>query len=388
MKRIIIPLCLGIIIFSGNLITQEDQHLSFLKRQNYSAKKYVIDLFKKHDIVILCEREHKEITQYELFLDIVQDPYFIKNVGHIFTEVGCANLDGEINQFLQSNQEDSVSIRKSITSIFRDIDYRPYWHCYSYPWLLGELYKVNQNLKKDKKLMLHPADIAFDWSTCITAREYKAFDDGIYNRDSIMARQIIRRFDQIRSANDPRKKALVIMNYKHAFLKDHSFLGTMTNNTGRYLTDRYKDKVASVYIMGLAIPKSGSYTIVKNGKWDHYFEVSNHTDVGFNLANSPFGLEVFDVIPPDSVNHLKYQDMFTGLIFYKPVHEHVLKIGWKDFATEEFIPELRRRIMLFSDAMELNMTNEEIEESLLENNIEKTTRYSNLEALRKEIDRW
>jgi len=178
------------------------------------------------------------------------------------------------------------------------------------------------------------------------------------------------------------------MNYKHAFLKDHRFLGSITHNTARYLADQYKGKVASVYIMGLAIPKIGNYTIVKNGRWDSYFEVSGKTDVGFNLTGSPFGSAEFDVIPPDSVQSFKYQDQFTGLIFYKPVQEHYLRIGWQGFATGDFISELRRRVEIYNEAKELGMTKDNIEVILYKNNIEETIPYENLKNLRKEINKW
>ncbi len=353
---------------------------------------YVIGLFKDHDIVILCERDHKEFTQYELFLEIVKDPYFIENGGHIFTEVGIANMDGEINTFLKSRWQDSVATRNKITSIFRDIDYSPYWHCYNYPWFLGELFRLNQNLSEDRKLMVHPSDCEFDWAACKTARDYKEFDRSIgagnSNRDSTMAQNIIRRYDRIRSRPDRRRKALVIMNYKHAFLKDHVFLGSITHNTGRYLSEQYKGKVASVYIMGLAIPRPGGLSVVKSGKWDHYFEVSEKTDVGFNLKDSPFGPEDFDVIPPDSITRHSYSDMFTGLIFYRPLEDHKLMTGWKGFVSDEFIPELRRRINIYNEAMELGMTKEEMETILYENNTEKTAQYDNILKLRTEIDQW
>ena len=386
MKKIALPLFIIFLLCSFN--SNRDIHLDFLNNQNQSAKDYVINLFKTNDIVILCEREHKEFTQYELFLEIVKDPYFIENVGHIFTEVGVVNMDDEINDFLQSKQQDSLSTRNKITSLFRDIDFQPYWHCYSYPWFLGELFKINQNLNRNMKLMLHPTDYSFEWSKCRTPQDYKAFDDRINNRDSVMAQNIINRFKQIRLGNDKRKKALVIMNYKHAFLKDHRFLGEITHNTGRYLSDEYPGKVASVYIMGLAIPKERNYTLVKNGKWDYYFEKSKKTDVGFNLSSSPFGSEEFDAIPPDSIQNFRYKDIFTGLIFYKPVQEHKLRTGWNGFATNEFIPELRRRITIFNNAKDLGMTDEDIENKLLENNIEKEVQYNNIIKLRKEIDKW
>lgn len=387
MKKIVFSLII-LFICSSSFNTRENQYLDFLKKQKKFAKDYVIGLFKNYDIVILCERDHKEFTQYELYLEIAKDPYFIENVGHIFTEVGSANMDDEINRFLQIEQQDSLSTRTHITSIFREISDVPYWHCYNYPWFLGELFKLNQKLNDNQKVMLHPSDCEFDWSKCKSPKDYKSYTKSTNHRDSIMAYNIIKRFISIQAGANRRKKALVIMNYKHAFLKDHKFLGETTHNTGRYLSDKFKGKVASVYIMGLAIPEKGAYTLVKNGKWDYYFETSKKTDVGFNLVGSPFGSAEFDVIPPDSALPFKYEDMFTGLIFYKPVQVHQLRIGWEGFASGGFIPELRRRMHIFNEAEEIGMTKEDVENKLLENNIEKTTKYKNLEKLRKEIDQW
>ena len=58
---------------------KEDQYLDFLELQEKSAKEYVLDLFKEYDIVVLCERDHKEFTQYELFLDITTVPFKFRN---------------------------------------------------------------------------------------------------------------------------------------------------------------------------------------------------------------------------------------------------------------------------------------------------------------------
>ncbi len=366
----------------------ENSYLSFLQKQKKSAKEFVLNLFKEYDLVILCERDHKEFTQYELIRDIVKDPYFIDNVGQIFTEVGVSNMDSVINNFLQSDYKDSLTARKKVTSIFREIDYTPYWHCYSYPWFLSELYKINQTLSLDKRISLHPTDIAFDWSTIRNPDDYKAFESTIQNRDSIMAQNIIKKLDRIPSKRVGNKKALVIMNYKHAFLKDFWLEGSITQSTGRYLANQFNGKVASVYIMGLAIPESGNYTLVRNGQWDYYFETLNKTDVGFILADSPFGFTEFDAIPSDSANNLKYKDMFTGLIYYKSVQEHYLRIGWHGYVSDEFLLELKRRIEIFNTAKELGLTKEKIDEVLYKNNTEHSQHYSNIKELRMLIDQW
>lgn len=385
-------LAAAILFWGHNSIAQDTVVIpacpDWLTAQRQSAKDYVIGLFRTRDIVILCERDHKEFTQYELITDILKDTFFTRHVGHLFTEVGVSGMDGKINQFLQGRQQDSGRVREAITAIFREIDYTPYWQCYSYPYLLGEMYKINQSLGNGNKLELHPCDYAFNWYACRTAGEYRAFDKSIHNRDSLMARNIIEKFNSIQNGKGARKKALVIMNYKHAFLRDHRFLGKMLQNTGSYLKKEYGGRVASVYIMGLAIPEVNNYTVVQKGKWDYAFERCRKTDTGLDLEGTPFGRTGFDVIPPDSLQQLLYQDVFTGLIFYKPLQEHRLRTGWRDFATAGFLPELKRRIMIFNEAMDLKMTAEEIEQSLLDNNTEKIYPYQGIEKLRKQISQW
>lgn len=76
---------------AGNAINPAIQpYVDFLSKKPLTAKEYVLSLFKTHDIVIICERDHRDITQYELYLDIISDPYFTSNVGVLFTEVAPA----------------------------------------------------------------------------------------------------------------------------------------------------------------------------------------------------------------------------------------------------------------------------------------------------------
>ncbi len=370
---------LSLILFLFSILSAQSQNSleSFLKEQNTSAKDYIISLFENYDIVIFCEREHAEFTQYELIKEIVSDPYFIEHVGHIYTEVGVTNIDERINKFLVSPPNDSISMRKQVTEIFRDADSTPYWMAYSFPWLLMQISELNRSLPSEKRLLVHPSDVEFDWYKVNSAKDYqKAIEKSYNNRDSIMARNIIHRYDSIYSSNDTRKKAFVIMNYKHAFLKDHYWEGNLLHNTGRYLADEYKGKVASVYLMGLAITELGSYFVVKNGEWDYLFESLNKTDIGFSLKNTPFGKSMFDAIPKDSIKNFNYEDIFTGLLYYKPLKEQTGIRGWRDFTSDEFTAELRRRIRIFNDWAKMNMTSEDIEKAIWENNqIKKTNNY-------------
>lgn len=51
-------------------------------------KEYIFKLFEKSDIVVLGERDHRDTVQYDLIHDILADPRFAEQVGHVYTEIG------------------------------------------------------------------------------------------------------------------------------------------------------------------------------------------------------------------------------------------------------------------------------------------------------------
>jgi hypothetical protein len=67
------------------------------------------------------------------------------------------------------------------------------------------------------------------------------------------------------------------------------------------------------------------YNAIQYGKWDRVFEENNNRPIGFDFKGSPFGKDVFDYFPYSYyfpyVTNLKYEDIFTGFIFNKPIHE-------------------------------------------------------------------
>ena len=53
-----------------------------------SPKEYIFKQFEKSDIVVLGERDHRDTVQYDLIHDILADPRFAEQVGHVYTEIG------------------------------------------------------------------------------------------------------------------------------------------------------------------------------------------------------------------------------------------------------------------------------------------------------------
>lgn len=170
------------------------ENVNFIRNQHLSAKEYILDLFNRYDIVIFGERIHEELTQYNLLVDLFSDPRFYNQAGDIFMEIGGSNFDGMINKYLLSpgltqNQSNAMALE-----IQRSSCWYPIWAKYNYHYLLTSLYEINKNLPADKKLKLHPTDIAIDWQqikTCedvIQKIQIPKIQDG---RDSVMANNIL-----------------------------------------------------------------------------------------------------------------------------------------------------------------------------------------------------
>lgn len=369
---------------------EDISHQEFLKKQNLSAKDYVISLFEEHDVVMLCERHHNEIEQYNLIYDIVSDPYFIENVGAIYTEVGTITISDRVNVFLESSGLDSAQINKNIVEIYRDADIDALFASHSFPWLMSGLYKLNQS--NQKKLNLYPCDVAWDWHKCLTPDYMTRVDTAdMQVRDSLMAMNFISQYANTQKPRNGKKKALVIMNFRHGFTKDtHYNDSIMRRNTGRFLKEKYGDNLASVLITGLGHPNNWrEYTVLQNGKWDHSFESTNKTNVGFNIKGSPFGKDTFDITPLGwKKDSLLFQDVFTGLVYYKKLHEHTIVTSYPGLMAKDFEEEFRRRWRI----MDLSC-GEEPDEDFIQEIIDfyykvDTSQYGDLEKYRAKIDAW
>ncbi|MGD1889077.1 MAG: hypothetical protein ACFB15_00470 [Cyclobacteriaceae bacterium] len=312
-----------------------------------SAKEYVINLFEKYDFVMLCERDHRDISQYDLFIEIISDPYFKENVGHVFLEIGVNNFQGRINDFILSEGLSEEEKYQQLRDIQRNIYYFPLWEKYNYSYFLAAIYDVNQNLRMDQKIRVYPSGLSMDWTTT------KNFDDIKRNyrfrplKDSLMAFNIINDIDSLeKKENGEEIKALMILNFHHAF--NDSF--SLEPSCGNFLFKTYPGRVANVLINNVKTLEEANVGIdipLQNGKWDAAFDIAGNPNIGFNFENSPFGKDSFDFYPYEPHNYT-YSDIFTGFIFYKPISEFQLAIGFPGLLEGGFKREYERRSHLFS----------------------------------------
>lgn len=332
MKKILLSLLLSLIslnCFAWRVIgyrPEIEPYVKFLQVHNTSAVDYVMQLFDKYDIVILAETDHLETTQWDFFYQIISDQRFIDRVGNVFTETGSVSQQPALEAFFKANSLD----RNAILQMMHNFMPSPEgWDRNNYYDFLQRMYKLNKTLTTDKKINLFFSDEPATWAQFPDHYQYKIFYDlpgeGEYinPRDRIMAMRIFTKYQTILSFSAPRKKALVIMNSRHAFgpikeLDDPKW-GYIGQNVGGFLIRWLPNKVANVMLN-----TAGSTTqhLLQSGKWDAAFRFLNNPAVGFDFVGSPFGADSFDY--GQAPSNYQYKDIFTGMVFFKPLSQHWL----------------------------------------------------------------
>ena len=322
-----------------------EPYVAFLQRQSTAPADYILGLFERYDIVILCERTHSETTQWDMIYELTSDARFIDEVGVIFTEYGTVTLQPLLDEFLMAPDLSPEQAKQKLLHIARNLT--PWWpiqlnrNFYDY---LAKLRTLNGTLPQDKKIRLYFCDVPWDWNTTTTETLLQAWREVVKRRDLIMAQRVIEERRR-RLAAGERNKCLVIMNYRHAFRQ--------MDNTGRYIFEAFPGEVTNVLIntftpVTARSDRDISFDVIQDGKWDAAFESIGNPALGFDFQDSPFGNDSFDLFPfdPAAVAALHYEDMFTGFVFHEPLSAHRLAEGIPGFFDEAFVEEVRRRFRL------------------------------------------
>ncbi len=360
-------------------------YVEFLRSGTADPVDYVLGLFEDHDLVLLCERAHPEATQYELIRKIVQDPRFTARVHLLFTELGGRNLQGDLDRLLATPGLSPDAVGRRLVPIYRQLTFHPLWPNRNFFELLRSVYALDQGLAPERRIRVVFSDVAFDWQG-MTRERYDAFRETLPGRDREMAESIIETFRGLGGGRPGAVKALVIMNYRHAF-DDFTFDdGHKGKNVGRYLFEAFPGRVANVMLNSMAIlPGSTDQEVrfepVQKGRWDAAFRAAGVTEAGFDFHGSPFGRDPFDYFP-FGTETVHYEDVFTGFVFYRPLAEHRFVTGIPGLVDEAFVPELRRRYEIAGG----ELSDPELEE--LRSGKPVVTTYDDPEAIEAMISRW
>ncbi len=346
-----------------------EKYVQFLQQQKQTPADYIMGLFQTYDLVVLCERSHPEVTQYDMNYGVAADPRFQQQAGHIFTETGSPNLRPAIEAFLTDDTLTEPQAHEKLRHIFRDWD----WDGASNRTNIYHFYQkvrgLNRSLPKDRRVHLYPCDLEFDW-TGATKESYSAMRQQLGRRDQIMANHVADKFNEIRRSPG-RNKALVIMNYRHAFphipLQQGGRSRTI-ENVGGFLMTYYPGKVANVMLNNVRpLPGSNDNQIVisalQDGKWDAAFATLGYPSLGFGFQGSPFGTDEFDYFAVPFPIGRQYQEIFTGYIFYKPLDEHRMTFAIPGLLDPQFAGEMLRRCQIKGENRSAAEIAKEIEQS-------------------------
>lgn len=302
-----------------------EKYTNFLHQNKSDVKDYIFGLFEKYDHVILCERAHREMTQYDLIYGIVSDNRFVDRIGNLFTEIGCIDSREEYKRFVDREYKNGEEVDSCLAS-FMTVNQSVHllWPNTNWFNFLKRLYYLNHGKTRQVNLL-------FSDRNWIDRTE-------LDSRDSIMAENIISTLKV-----DSLKKSLIIMNYRHAYLTP--------GNCGHYILQAFPGKVANVMIntgsvdlIDMLLGKE-TMTPTLHGKWDAAFRQVKDSDYAFDFDGSPFGEDDFDhfVMPWNHVRALKYKDMFTGFIYYKTPEDQFESMGYNHIFDPDNEKQLRAR---------------------------------------------
>lgn len=282
-------------------------YTAFLREQAQNPKEYLLSLFDKYDIVVLCEHLHTEDTQWDFIYDVVSDTQFVKKVGHIFTEYGCTYEQSKVDSFMQTSFSDSISLAKATATLMN-------YHSGNFYFFMQKLHTFNQTLPDSFRIQEHFTDVS-GWNYLRSAYYDTMLNEQNtikYERDSLMAQVVIDWHEQTGG------KCLVVTNYRHAFAVKNNASSKNYDNEAQYIYDRFPEKTANVLMHGHRF-NNIFLSPVQHGKWDRAMKENGNTPVGFDFDGSPFGNDKFDMFPTRKYFYLcHYQDVFNGYVFYKP----------------------------------------------------------------------
>lgn len=369
-------------------------YVEFLKQDHLlSPKEYIFNLYKENDIVILTERHHADMTQYEFILNVLKDERFD---GNLYTEIGTIHLEKDINAFLKEEDLTEKEKKDKILKIYRNLCFYLVWEKYNFYHLLSSVYDINQTRKGDKKIMLFPLDVELDWDSMKSHEQYKMFSDyqrkNIIDRDLVEGINFVNSYRKVIKNNPAKRKALVIMNTYHGYTKIPNYKPNPTEpfiySTSEYIYKTYPKTTKNIYINSIIFYPE--YTLVNDGKWDAAFKFTGNNNLGFNMKNTPFGATEFDMYHfGGGFEKVDFEYIFDGFIFYYPFDEFNLVWGIPDIYSEEYHDLFYERIAI-TDGLTIEDAKQSKEniEFLEDINKLNSSKLDNLENLIKQRDKW
>lgn len=328
-----------------------------VKEKGSDPKDYIFDLFKKSDIVVIGERDHRDTTQYNLILDILGDTRFTNEIGYVYTEVGSNNMTAEVNRLLQGNYSSDSEFTDSLFNYYRKSEtFYVLWEKYNRMKFLKGIYDINRS--SENKIWLGLTDCRFSWSEMQTPEDYAEFwkSRDVNYRDSLMCANFAEMFENQPLVNGKRK-ALVITNRPHAINYTFFYKGWNQDfgTQGWWMKKRFGDdnvKIVALNWFDYVLFNGENYPMTGKGSWDAAFETLECKPFGIDLKGTPFGGTRFYGLSGGVARLIKdkqWEEIADGLIYYTPLYDQVAAIGIEGLVPEDFAQEIERRVNIYNE---------------------------------------
>ncbi len=311
-----------------------EEYVDYIQTKGMDPKEYIFEAFKKHDVVILGERDHRDTTQYDFILDVLADPRFINGVGYVYTEVGVVNRTDEANRLIKGNYASYEDFYSAFVQFYRNMDYEILWEKYNASKFILGLYATNKELPAEKKITWGLTDRPWDWAKAVYEGGEYSYSTVYGNRDKIMADNFLEMF-RAQPLRDGKRKALLITNAPHAV---KGKLAGREKKEGYYITKELGEKRVKVILMNW-YDFIGEDELFADGAWDAAFERTGCKPVAVDFHDSPFGRI-------KQKNWGRWNKIADGMIFYVPFYMFVSVIGVPGIFGDDFIEEYKRRRLI------------------------------------------
>ena len=356
--NIIRNLIVALLVCSGAVVSVSaqptvDAYRRCLEQNGENPIDYIFRLFETSDVVVLGERDHRDVTQYEFITRLLADPRFAERVGHVYTEVGVVNMTGSANRLVKTDWPTEDAFRENMLRHLRDEDYGLLWEKTNRSIFLDSLWHINRRLEPSKRITIGLTDVAFDWYKVSSPYKYKKWINAhtldaetCPPRDREMARNFLSQYKRQKPIGG-RRKALLITSQPHAL----SLSGK--RNEGYIIRQKLgRDRVSIVCLNWFVWCRQGEYhtasrgqELIDDGRWDAAFEQTGCRSVAVSIGGTPFGecKSWYD----DSGQ--TWQDQADGLIFYRPFYDFRCSIGVRGVLDGSCRSETMRRADIESD---------------------------------------
>lgn len=160
-------------------VASAEEHITFLNNNRQDINDYIFELYKQYDHLILCERTHPEMTQYDMIYNLVTDERFVDNVGNVFTELGTMDSRGAYQELTNTHFPNDTLFQQALSSFMMESQsLHLLWPHTNWYQFLEKMYHFNRHSEKRVNVL---------FTNCADS----VYNDVNLSRDSIMADNII-----------------------------------------------------------------------------------------------------------------------------------------------------------------------------------------------------